>query len=131
MDAAYTPVKECVTRSRTRALDCRMAWFGVYSGHRIIHTKSFMSKRLTSKKSPRRPATPPRRSRAETPRANRFHTFLKRLRAGGRSNMYGAIPYLMHAFGLDREAAFRIVCDWVDRQEAQDAEAAQESSSAR
>jgi hypothetical protein len=131
MDAAYTPVKECVTRSRTRAPDCRTAWFGVYSGHRIIHTKSFMSKRLTSKKSPRRPATPSRRSRAETPRANRFHTFLKRLRAGGRSNMYGAIPYLMHAFGLDREAAFRIVCDWVDRQEAQDAEAAQESSSAR
>ena len=30
--------------------------------------------------------------------------------------MYGAIPYLMHAFELDRETAFRIVCDWVDRQ---------------
>jgi hypothetical protein len=45
--------------------------------------------------------------------------------------MYGAIPYLMHAFALDRETAFRIVCDWVDRQEAQDAERAGESSSAR
>ena len=28
--------------------------------------------------------------------------------------MYGAIPYLMHAFELDREAAFRVVCEWVD-----------------
>ncbi|HEX6615815.1 MAG TPA: hypothetical protein VF046_05875 [Gemmatimonadales bacterium] len=36
--------------------------------------------------------------------------------------MYGAIPYLMHAFELDRETAFRVVCDWVDRQ----AEAADE-----
>ena len=45
--------------------------------------------------------------------------------------MYGAIPYLMHAFALDRETAFRIVCDWVDRQEAEDAARAEESSSAR
>jgi hypothetical protein len=44
--------------------------------------------------------------------------FLRRLRAGGRSNMYGAIPYLMNAFAIDREAAFRIVCDWVDQQAA-------------
>jgi hypothetical protein len=89
-----------------------------------------MSKRLQSKKAPRPPAPPARRSRGETPRPNRFHTFLKRLRAGGRSNMYGAIPYLMHAFALDRETAFRIVCDWVDRQEAEDAARAEESSSA-
>ena len=32
--------------------------------------------------------------------------------------MYGAIPYLMARFDLDREAAFRAVCDWVDRQAA-------------
>lgn len=44
----------------------------------------------------------------------RYHAFLRRLRAKGRSNMYGAIPYLMDAFGLDRESAFRIVCEWVD-----------------
>lgn len=44
--------------------------------------------------------------------------FLRRLRAGGRSNMYGAIPYLMNAFAIDRESAFRIVCDWVDQQPA-------------
>jgi hypothetical protein len=34
--------------------------------------------------------------------------------------MYGAIPYLMHAFELDRDAAYRVVCEWVD----QEAEAA-------
>ncbi len=30
--------------------------------------------------------------------------------------MYGAVPYLMTAFSLDRDSAFRIVCDWVDEQ---------------
>jgi len=33
--------------------------------------------------------------------------------------MYGAIPYLMHAFQLDREQAFRVVCEWVDQQGAE------------
>jgi hypothetical protein len=47
----------------------------------------------------------------------RFHSFLRRLRAGGRSNMYGAIPYLMRRFDLDRDTAFRVVCDWVDAQD--------------
>jgi hypothetical protein len=28
--------------------------------------------------------------------------------------MYGAIPYLMQAFALDRETAFRVVCEWED-----------------
>lgn len=48
----------------------------------------------------------------------RFHTFLRRLRSGGRSNMYGAVPYLMRRFDLDRDTAFRVVCDWVDAQDA-------------
>ena len=30
--------------------------------------------------------------------------------------MYGAVPYLMKAFGLDRTTAFGIVCEWLDRQ---------------
>ena len=50
------------------------------------------------------------------PRA-RFHAFLRRLRAKGRSNMYGAVPYLMQAFQLGRDDAFRIVCEWIDAQE--------------
>jgi hypothetical protein len=79
-----------------------------------------MSKRLARKKQPRAARRPRRVVRSAGPRPNRFHSFLRRLRAGGRSNMYGAIPYLMHAFSLDREAAFRIICEWVD-QEAEEA----------
>jgi hypothetical protein len=82
-----------------------------------------MSKRLVHKKAAKtatRPARP-----------NPCHTFLKRLRAGGRSNMYGAIPYLMHAFALDREAAFRIVCEWVDRQQEERRELPAEASPGR
>ena len=51
-------------------------------------------------------------------RLERFHSFLRRLRAGGRSNMYGAVPYLMQRFDLDRDTAFRVVCEWVDAQDA-------------
>jgi hypothetical protein len=49
-------------------------------------------------------------------RPNPYFTFLRRLRAGGRSNMYGAIPYLIAAFGCTRDDAFRIVCEWLDTQ---------------
>jgi hypothetical protein len=45
--------------------------------------------------------------------------------------MYGAIPYLMHAFALDRETAFRIVCDWVDQQHAEQHEHVAEASTGR
>ena len=78
-----------------------------------------MSKRLTSKSPARRGARAVRSARVAGPRPNRFHSFLRRLSAGGRSNMYGAIPYLMQAFALDRESAFRIVCEWVDQQQAE------------
>ena len=66
-------------------------------------------------------ATAPARPRVAAPadrRATRVHKFLRRLRAGGRSNMYGAIPYLVHAFDIDRETAFRLVCEWVDAEQA-------------
>jgi hypothetical protein len=42
--------------------------------------------------------------------------------------MYGAIPYLMHAFELDRESAFRIVCEWVDEQAELEGQSLQSSS---
>ena len=78
-----------------------------------------MSKLLTSKPPAHHRARPIRSARVAGPRPNRFHRFLRRLSAGGRSNMYGAIPYLMQAFALDRETAFRIVCEWVDQQQAE------------
>jgi hypothetical protein len=46
----------------------------------------------------------------------KYFAFLRRLQAKGRSNMYGAVPYLMRAFGLDRERAFTVVCEWMDLQ---------------
>ncbi len=45
--------------------------------------------------------------------------------------MYGAIPYLMQAFALDRETAFRIVCEWVDQQQAEKAARSEEPSPPR
>jgi hypothetical protein len=30
--------------------------------------------------------------------------------------MYGAIPYLMREFNLDREHAFKVICEWLDQQ---------------
>jgi len=78
-----------------------------------------MSKRLKKKSQPAAARVHQWTVRAERPRPNRYQTFLKRLRAGGRSNMYGAIPYLVEAFAIDRTEAFRIVCDWLDGQSAQ------------
>jgi hypothetical protein len=46
----------------------------------------------------------------------RYFAFLRRLQASGRSNMYGAIPYLMRSFDLTREQAFAIICEWLDLQ---------------
>ena len=50
-------------------------------------------------------------------RANPCFRFLRRMHAGGRSNMYGAIPYLSAAFGCGRDEAYRIVCEWLDQQQ--------------
>jgi hypothetical protein len=47
----------------------------------------------------------------------KYFAFLRRLQAKGRSNMYGAVPYLMRAFGLERERAFAVVCEWIDLQQ--------------
>jgi hypothetical protein len=38
--------------------------------------------------------------------------------------MYGAIPYLVHAFGIDRKTAFRLVCECVDAEQAEAGETA-------
>lgn len=52
-----------------------------------------------------------------SPHAAHCFRFLRQLRADGRTNMYGAVPYLMKTFNLDRDAAFAIVCEWLDQQE--------------
>jgi hypothetical protein len=30
--------------------------------------------------------------------------------------MYGAVPYVVKAFGVDRHTAFQLVCEWLDSQ---------------
>ena len=123
MDAPYIPVKESVTPAERAPRGCQAAGFGIYSVWLNYYGKSFMNKRLAPKHPPRRTAGPARPARVASARPNRFHSFLRRLSAGGRSNMYGAIPYLMQAFALDRDTAFRIVCEWVDQQQAEHARA--------
>ena len=56
-----------------------------------------------------------------------YFRYLNRLRAAGRTNMYGAVPYLMRAFGLERAAAFEVICRWVDAFDVQRATAPSES----
>jgi hypothetical protein len=46
----------------------------------------------------------------------KYFAFLRRLQAQGRNNMYGAVPYLMRTFNLNREQAFAVVCEWIDLQ---------------
>jgi len=90
-----------------------------------------MSNRLTKKHPAIRRDRLVRSARVVGPRPNRFHSFLRRLSAGGRSNMYGAIPYLMQAFALDRETAFHVVCEWVDQQQAEAAARSEDPSPRR
>jgi hypothetical protein len=61
----------------------------------------------------------------DTLRPKAIDRFLRQLRAGGRSNMYGAVPYIMKSFGVDRHTAFQLVCEWLDSQ--RDATAALEN----
>jgi hypothetical protein len=58
--------------------------------------------------------------KAESERRKAYFRFLRRLKADGRTNMYGAVPYLMSRFGLSREHAFGVVCEWLDQQAATD-----------
>jgi hypothetical protein len=100
MDPADIGVKERVTSARPRETGCRASGFGLYSVGTQPRSKATMNRQL----------------------AQRLFAFLRRLRAAGRSNMYGAIPYLMRTFALDRETAFRVVCDWEDAQAAERSE---------
>jgi len=119
MDVTQIPVKESCTSCERRPSGLPLWWIRYIFGFDSNHRKPFMNKRLAKRSKPVAVAQPPRGRPADRPRPNRYHSFLKRLHAGGRSNMYGAIPYLMEAFALDRLEAFRIVCEWVDLQRSQ------------
>ena len=130
MDVTQIPVKESCTPSNNQPRGLATRPVSAYiRGTRQLR-KPFMNKRLKKKIRPAAPAASHRTARLERPRPNRYQTFLKRLRAGGRSNMYGAIPYLMEAFALDRAEAFRIVCEWVDEQRMEESSLSRERSAA-
>jgi hypothetical protein len=119
MDRADIGVKEPLTSPSRGEMTCSRPGFGIYSGNAQTRCKQIMNRQLAQHKLAR--SRQARRER-HTP-GSRFFPFLKRLRAAGRSNMYGAIPYLMRTFALDREAAFRVVCEWEDVQAAERSEA--------
>jgi hypothetical protein len=98
-------VKEADADGQDSRPDCTAAEFGLYSGVRGTSLTAYSPSLYSMKQSPGHSL-------------HRFHAFLRRLRAGGRSNMYGAVPYLMRRFDLDRDTAFRVICDWVDAQDA-------------
>jgi len=105
MSRACSGVKEADGTGQDGRTDCVAGSFGIYSVRRNVRPNTFHCKHLSMKN-----------SSGHT--LHRFHSFLRRLRADGRSNMYGAVPYLMRRFDLDRDTAFRVVCDWVDAQDS-------------
>ena len=44
---------------------------------------------------------------------NKYWIFLEKLRQSGKTNMYGATPYLMVGFGLSECEAKNILIDWM------------------
>jgi len=45
---------------------------------------------------------------------NEHKKFLDDLRDSGETNMFGARPYLMEEFGLDKQQAGEILKEWMD-----------------
>lgn len=44
---------------------------------------------------------------------DKYHLFLEKLRRSGKTNMYGAVPYLMVEFGLTYNKAKEILVEWM------------------
>ena len=44
---------------------------------------------------------------------NRYWLYLEQLRRDGRTNMYGAVPYLMEYFDMDKKYAAQVLAEWM------------------
>lgn len=44
---------------------------------------------------------------------NKYWIYLEQLRRSGVTNMFGATPYLMDEFDLDKKEAIKILSDWM------------------
>lgn len=51
---------------------------------------------------------------------NGYWIYLEELRRSGVTNMFGATPYLMEAFGLDKSEAMKILGDWMTNYNPED-----------
>lgn len=45
--------------------------------------------------------------------SNKYWIYLEQLRRSGVTNMFGATPYLMEEFNLDKKEAIKILSDWM------------------
>ena len=43
-----------------------------------------------------------------------YWNYLEKLRRSGVTNMFGAVPYLVEEFGLDRDEAKKILTEWME-----------------
>lgn len=43
-----------------------------------------------------------------------YWNYLEKLRRSGVTNMFGAVPYLVEEFGLDRDEAEKILIEWME-----------------
>ena len=53
---------------------------------------------------------------------NKYWIYLEKLRRSGETNMYGAVPYLMNEFDLDKHEAKDILIDWMQNYDQADYE---------
>jgi hypothetical protein len=114
MGAAEKGVKEVHTGRRAHDDRLESARSSVYIRVTMPTPKLMVNKGLLAARDAGRSEQATVRRLGTRRETERCYAFLKRLRAGGRSNMYGAIPYLMRTFALERERAFQLVCDWLD-----------------
>lgn len=49
-----------------------------------------------------------------------YWNYLEELRRSGIINMYGAVPYLMEEFGLDKQTAKDVLLDWMENYNSDD-----------
>ena len=51
---------------------------------------------------------------------NKYWIYLEELRQSGVTNMFGAAPYLMNEFDLDKQEAAKILNDWMHNYNSED-----------
>ena len=57
-----------------------------------------------------------------TKTTNKYWIYLENLRKSGVTNMFGATPYLMEEFDLDKKEATKILSDWMHNYNTDDYE---------